>query len=134
MDSEPIAYERVADRPPGWRKPPEGIPRQCWNIWSLKEKKCLTKEEAYSSEEMALNPDLSPYYCKYHTESLGWPVYHRGHRKTSPGKMLERNEDLLVLELGIRATIHLLAEDSPTVIRRRCQTAAEKRGEYGRIE
>lgn len=133
MEPEPPVYERVADRPAGWRKPPEGIPRQCWNIWTLKEKKCLTKGEAYDETQRLENPDLSPYYCKYHAESLGWPVYHMGHRRVQPGKEINRHEDL-IFELGIRACYHLLQNDSGTVIRRRAQSAAEKRGEYGRVK
>lgn len=130
---ETIDFDKVSERPEGWRKPPEGTPRQCWNIWSMREKKCLTKEQAYDQTQRDANPDLSPYYCKYHSDDLGWAVYHMGHRKLRPGQEINRNEDLLG-ELGVRACYHLFANDSFSAIRSRAQSAAEKRGEYGRVE
>lgn len=99
--------------PSGWRKPPPGIPRKCWNIYAQKYKyRFHSREEAL---EKAKNSDhvYQCTHCRYH---------HIGRPSLREHSFEIGRRDDLVAELGIRVVAHLMQGDTESAIKKRYLT------------
>lgn len=100
---------RPVDRP---RKPRE-VPRQCWSEFGGKLKKKFPSLAHAAAERQE---GYTSYLCGY------CRTFHNGRPKKNHARDIARHENY-VMELGMRATAHLLAGDSYEKIVRNARRA-----------